>query len=213
MSSRETVVNESQRPVTVTTFVTLDGYMVGPDEDISWVIAGFDPQMQADIAESMGSQVGTFVFGRVTYLMFAAYWPNALPYEEGDQLKPAEGREDPRIIRGLNDTPKVVFSRSLGTPTWKNTRVVREGLEEEIRRLKREPGKAINVQGSASIVQALERADLIDEYLLYVHPVLLGAGKPLFATGVKRQDLALRRSKLYPNGVVAMTYRRKRGAD
>ena len=194
-------------------FITLDGYMVGPDEDMSWVIAGFDPEMQADIAEHMGATSDTFIFGRVTYEIFAAYWPTAVPYEPGDALKPAEGREDPRIIRALNDFPKIVFSRTLGTPTWGNTHVVREGLEDEVRRLKALPGKAINIQGSASIVQALARADLIDEYLLYVHPVLLGSGKPLFAAGVNRQDFERVHLKSYANGVVALRYRRKGRTD
>jgi len=197
------------RSVVVSTFVTLDGYMVGPDEDISWVIAGFDPEMQADIAEDMSRASDAFVFGRVTYEIFAAYWPTAVPYEEGDELKPSEGREDPRIIQTLNDSPKLVFSTTLQNPDWKNTHVFRDGLEDEIRRLKQTPGKAINVQGSASIVQALERADLIDEYHLYVHPVLLGDGKPLFATGVARQDFEPVRVKPYANGVIAVTYRRK----
>ena len=70
-------------------------------------------------------------------------------------------------------------------------------------------GKAINIQGSASIVQALARADLIDEYLLYVHPVLLGSGKPLFAAGANRQDFERVHLKSYANGVVALRYRRK----
>jgi dihydrofolate reductase len=85
------------------------------------------------------------------------------------------------------------------------------GLEDEIRRLKQEPGEAIGVQGSASIVQALARADLVDEYRLYVHPVVLGAGKPLFAAGHARQDFALTRLARYANGVVATTYERKDG--
>src|SRR5262245_36383600 len=190
------------RSVVASTFVTLDGYMVGLDEDISWVIVGFDPEMQADIAEDMSLASDAFVFGRVTYEIFAAYWPTAVPYEEGDDLKPSEGKEDPRIIRTLNDSPKVVFSSTLQAPDWSNTYVVRAGLEDEIQRLKRKPGKAINIQGSASIVQALERADLIDEYHLYVHPVLLGDGKPLFATGVRRQDFELVRVKPYANGVI-----------
>jgi uncharacterized protein YndB with AHSA1/START domain/dihydrofolate reductase len=199
----------SGRPVVASALVTLDGYMVGPDEDMSWVIVGFDPEMQADIAESMSAKTGSFIFGRVTYEIFAAYWPTAVPYQPGDELRPAEGREDPRIIRALNDYPKTVFSRTLGTPTWGNTHVVREGLEDEVRKLNELPGKAINIQGSASIVQALERADLIDEYLLYVHPVLLGRGKPLFAAGVNRQDFERTHLKPYANGVVALCYRRK----
>jgi len=197
------------RSVVASTFVTLDGYMVGPDEDISWVANDFDPQMQDDIAEHMSREAEIFVFGRVTYEMFAAYWPTAVPYEQGEALRPSEGKEDPRIIRALNDSLKVVFSRTLPTPEWRNSQVVREGLEGEIRRLKEQPGRAISIQGSASIVQALERADLIDEYRLYVHPVLLGNGKPLFAIGMKRQDFSLVEAKPYANGVIATTYRRR----
>ncbi len=102
------------RRVIASTFVTLDGYMVGPDEDMSWVI---------------------------------------------DELSPAEGKEDPRIIRALNDSPKLVFSRTLEGSEWSNTRVVGDGLEDEIRALRRQPGKAVGIQGSASIVQALGRED------------------------------------------------------
>ena len=201
------------RRVVATSIVTLDGYMVGPNEDMSWVVVGFDPEMQADIADFMGNKSDVFLFGRVTYEIFQAYWPTAVPYEKGDELRPAEGKEDPRIISALNNLPKLVFSKTLETPDWSNTRVFREGLVDEVRRLKNEPGKAINIQGSASIVQALERADLIDEYRLYVHPVLLGDGKPLFAAGVKRQDFELVSAKPYANGVVAMSYRRKDRAD
>jgi dihydrofolate reductase len=202
-------MTENGRPrVVASTFVTLDGYMVGPDEDISWVIEGFDPEMQADIAADMSSW-DVFLLGRVTYEIFVAYWPKAVPYDEGDDVNPAEGKEDPRIIRALNERPKLVFSTTLEGSGWNNTRVVRGGLEDEVRELKRQPGKAVNVQGSASIVQALARADLIDEYHLYVHPVLLGAGTPLFASGLDRQDFELTHLKRYANGVAAMKYERK----
>ena len=77
---------DGDRRVVVSTFVTLDGYMVGPDEDISWVAEGFDQEMQDDIADVMGRESDLFVFGRVTYEIFAAYWPHAVPYEEGDAL-------------------------------------------------------------------------------------------------------------------------------
>lgn len=197
------------RRVVATTFVTLDGYMVGPDEDMSWVIAGFDRDMAEDIAQDMSSEPDVFVFGRVTFEIFAAYWPGAVAYDDGDELSPAEGKEDPRIIRALNDAPKLVFSRTLRSSEWENTRIVDDGLEDEIRRLKQRPGKAVSIQGSASIVQALARADLIDEYHLYAHPVLLGDGKPLFASGTDRQDFELARIKPYANGVVAMDYTRK----
>jgi dihydrofolate reductase len=201
-----------ERRVVVAEFVTLDGYMIGPDEDISWVIDGFDPQMQEDVAVDLSTTFDLFVFGRVTYEIFAPYWPHAVPYDEGDALHPSEGKEDPRIIRALNDSPKLVFSTTLGEPEWANTRVVAGGLEDEIRRLKKEPGKAIGIQGSASIVHALARTDLVDEYHLYQHPVLLGDGKLLFPAGHGRQNLDLTRLTRYDNGVVALTYERKDGA-
>jgi dihydrofolate reductase len=201
-----------ERRVVVAEFVTLDGYMIGPDEDISWVIDGFDPEMQEDVAVDLSTTFDLFVFGRVTYDIFAPYWPHAVPYDEGDALNPSEGKEDPRIIRALNDSPKLVFSTTLGEPEWANTRVVAGGLEDEIRRLKKEPGKAIGIQGSASIVHALARADLVDEYHLYQHPVLLGDGKLLFPAGHGRQNLDLTRLTRYDNGVVALTYERKDGA-
>ncbi len=199
------------RRVVVAEFVTLDGYMVGPDEDISWVAVGFDPQMQDDVAVDISTTFDLFVFGRVTYDIFAEYWPHAVPYEDGDAVDPSGGKEDPRIIRALNDLPKLVFSTTLGEPGWANTQVATGGLEDEIRRLKKEPGKAIGIQGSASVVHALARADLVDEYHLYQHPVLLGDGKPLFPAGHDRQDLELTHVTRYDNGVMALTYERKHG--
>jgi dihydrofolate reductase len=206
---RSSPSDDGGRRVVASTLVTLDGYMVGPDEDMSWAVVGFDPEMQADVAEEMSRRSDVFVFGRVTYEIFAAYWPNAVPYEDGDELNPAAGKEDPRIIGALNDCPKLVFSRTLEGSEWNNTRIVDDGLEDEIRRLKQQPGKAVSIQGSATIVQSLARADLIDEYLVYVHPVLLGEGKPLFAPGIGRQDFELARIKTYANGVVAKRYKRK----
>lgn len=201
------------RRVVGSTFVTLDGYMVGPDEDMGWAIVDFDPEMQADIAAEMSQASDHFVFGRVTYEIFASYWPTAVPYDPGDALKPAEGKENPNIIRALNDFPKLVFSRTLTDAPWRNTHIFRGGLEDEIRKLKQEPGKAVSIQGSASIVQALARADLIDEYLLCLHPVLLGDGTPLFAAGIDRQDFVRTRVKPYANGVIALTYRRNDRLD
>jgi dihydrofolate reductase len=201
------------RRIVVNEFVTLDGYIVGPDEDMSWVAAGFDQRMHDDIARDMDDTYDTFVFGRATYDIFAAYWPHAAPYDEGDELRPAEGKEDRRVIRALNESPKVVFSTTMTDPKWANTRVVAGGLEDEIRRLKREPGRAMLVQGSASIVHALGQADLVDEYHLYVHPVLLGEGKALFPPGHARKDLTLTGLTRYANGVLATTYERTNGAD
>jgi dihydrofolate reductase len=194
--------------IVVSTFLTLDGYMVGPDEDVSWVIEHFDQEMAEDVALDMSRDSEAFLLGRVTYEIFAAYWPHAVPYDEGDALDPAGGKEDPRIIAALNDYPKYVFSTTLPEQAWQHTHLLRGGLEDEVRRLRAAPGRNVNVQGSASIVRALQQADLIDEYHLYVHPVLLGAGKPLFADSA-RQNLELTAHKRYANGVLSTHYARR----
>ena len=205
----ETRIGKGRR-VAVAEFVTLDGFIVGPDEDMSWVIDGFDSRMQEDIAQDIGSY-DLFVFGRVTFEIFAGYWPDAVAYDAGDSLDPAGGKEDPRIIRALNEEAKLVFSTTLGEPGWPGTRVVGGGIEDEVSRLRSEPGSAMLVQGSAHVVQALARADLVDEYRLFLHPVLLGAGTPLFG-GHGRQDLDLVRTVQYANGVIATTYQRREAA-
>jgi dihydrofolate reductase len=130
-----------------------------------------------------------------------------VPYDAGDPLDPAGGKEDPRIIRALNELPKYVVSSTLGEPAWQHTHVVRD-LEGQVRRLRATPGRAVNVQGSASVVQALRRADLVDEYHLYVHPILLGAGKPLFAPG-PRHALEQTAVKRYASGVLGVRYARR----
>src|SRR5262245_9047360 len=200
-----------RRGVVVAEFVTLDGFIVGLDEDMSWVSHGFDRRMQEDIAQDIGSY-DLFVFGRVTFEIFAGYWPDAVAYDAGDSLDPAGGKEDPRIIRALNEEAKLVFSTTLGEPGWPGTRVVGGGIEDEVSRLRSEPGSAMLVQGSAHVVQALARADLVDEYRLFLHPVLLGAGTPLFGGGHGRQDLDLVRTVQYANGVIATTYQRREAA-
>ena len=130
----------------------------------------------------------------MTYEIFAAYWPHAIPYEEGDALDPAGGKEDPRIIAALNDFPKYVFSTTLPEQDWQHTHLLRGGLEDEVRRLRDDARQNVNIQGSASIVRALQQADLIDEYHLYVHPVLLGDGqaavaaRPLFDNSFARSS-------------------------
>jgi dihydrofolate reductase len=204
---------EGRRRVVVAEFISLDGYIVAPGEDMSWVSVDFDPRMADDIARDLSERYDLFLFGRVTFDIFAAYWPDAEPYDEDDALAPAEGKEDPRIIAALNERPKVVVSSTLTAPSWAHTRVVAEDPEGEVRRLRAQPGTALLVQGSASIVRALAAADLVDEYRFHIHPVLLGAGTPLFAGDTGRRDLALTHLHRYDNGVLAATYERTDGAD
>ena len=193
--------------IVVLTFLTLDGYMVGPDEDVSWVIEHFDPEMAEDVALDMSRDSEAFLLGRVTYEIFAAYWPTAIPYEEGDALDPAGGKEDPRIIAALNDSPSTC-SRPRCRSRSGSTRSCSAAGSRTRSGRREAPGKNVNIQGSASIVRALQQADLIDEYHLYVHPVLIGEGKQLFADSV-RQNLELSAHKRYANGVLGTHYTRR----
>ena len=97
-----------------TTFVSLDGYMVGDDEDMSWVIDTFDADMGKDIGDSF-QNTGAILLGRVTYDIMSAYWPTAIPDGNYDYDNPAEGSGDPVITERMNNLPKIVFSRTLNT--------------------------------------------------------------------------------------------------
>jgi dihydrofolate reductase len=131
--------------------------------------------------------------GRVTYEEMAAHWPFNGPAEYADLM---------------NNIPKVVFSATLRKAEWKESRIARGDLAEEIARLKNEPGKDIMVHGGASFVQALSRRGLIDEYRLVIRPVAMGSGMPLFKDLTEPLYLSLVESKGFADGTVIQVYGR-----
>ena len=147
------------------------------------------------------------MLGRVTYEIFAALLAaRRSPTTTGDALDPAGGKEDPRIIRRAQRLPQVrVLDHAAGSRSGSTRASLAAGSRTRSGGCSEQPGKDVNIQGSASIVQALQRADLIDEYHLYVHPVLLGDGKPLFADSA-RQNLELTALKRYANGACSATH-------
>src|SRR5512139_4081061 len=149
--------------------ISLDGYFAGPNGEIDWFI--HDPAVDEAAHEMM--QADTLLLGRVTYQMFESYWPHVL----SDPTAPAEAR---KTADELNRMSKVVFSKTLDEVTWVNTKFVRDAIPEEVRQLKQGAGADIAIFGSGSIVQQLAVDGLIDEYLIIVTPVVLGAGRPLF---------------------------------
>ena len=132
------------------------------------------------------------LLGRVTYEIFAAYWPHQTDDKTG-------------ITDYLNETPKFVVSSILKKVDWVNTTILSGDAVEEITKLKGQPGKNITVNGSATLVQTLMQADLIDEYSLLVFPIILGTGKRLFPDGMD-SSLKLIESNAFSSGVVALTY-------
>ncbi|MDY9926913.1 dihydrofolate reductase family protein [Methanosarcina sp.] len=175
--------------------ITLDGYFAGQDGEIDWF---FWNEEMAQSAIDLISTADTLLFGRVTYELMASYWPSASP-----------PTEDPIIIDKMNNLPKIVFSRALKKVEWgkwNNVRLVKEITSEEILKMKKQPGKNMVIYGSGSIVSAFMNLGLIDEYYLFVNPVVLGRGKSLFKDLNDRHKMKLIRTKAFSNGVVLLHY-------
>jgi dihydrofolate reductase len=184
------------RKVIVMISVSLDGYIEGPDRDISWHLV--DEELHSHFNEQLAG-MGVFIDGRVTYELMAQFWPTA----DEDPDAPAVIAEFARIWREM---PKIVYSRTLEQAGW-NTEIRRDVVPEEIRELQAQPGGDM-VVGGADLAAAFQRHDLVDEYRLYVHPVLIGAGKPLFGAFDGILNLRLLDTRAFGNGVVLLRYGR-----
>jgi dihydrofolate reductase len=180
--------------------ISLDGFIEGPDRDIDWHLV--DDELHTHFNEQL-SAMGAFLSGRVTYELMAGFWPTA----DTDPSSTGPMVEFARIWR---DMPKIVFSRTLERADW-NTAVVRAVVAEEVTALKAQPGGDL-VLGGADLAAAFMRHDLIDEYRLYVHPVVIGQGKPLFQASDTKVDLRLVETRTFGNGVVLLRYRRDHAA-
>jgi dihydrofolate reductase len=191
------------RRIVVGTFLSLDGVMQapgGPEEDTE---GGFRhggwqmPYVDDDFERLIGAayaETSMLLLGRVTYEIFAAYWPHA----------PA----DMPMAAQMNSVPKYVVSTTLDEVTWNNSHLISRNVPEELARLKQQPGPGnIAVVGSSKVAQTLARHNLVDEYALWVHPVILGSGKRLFENGIPRTGLKLVDTQRTGSGVVILTYR------
>jgi dihydrofolate reductase len=176
--------------------VSLDGFIEGPDRQIDW--HKVDDELHSHFNEQL-STMGAFLNGRVTYELMAASWPTA----DSDPSSTGPMVEFARIWR---DMPKIVFSRTLERADW-NTTIVRDVVVEEITELKAQPGGDLAL-GGADLAGAFRQHDLIDEYRLYVHPVLIGRGKPLFQPSDAKTNLQLAETRTFGNGVVLLRYQR-----
>jgi dihydrofolate reductase len=181
------------RKLVVYNNVSLDGYFVDMNGDMSWAHKA-DPEWLAFVSEN-ASGGGELVFGRVTYELMASFWPTPLAVNM-----------NPIVVEQMNNLPKVVFSRTLDKASWRNTRLIGGDLAAEVRKLKGEPGPNMIIMGSGSIVAQLAEACLIDEYQIVVNPLILGKGRTLFDGVGKKLALKLNRSRIFCNGSAAMYY-------
>lgn len=189
------------RKIVASINITLDGFMAGPHHELDWHFRHWTEEM----AEATGRELAkadTILLGRVTYEAMAAYWSSAVC----DLSFP---REDIAIAEMMNNYTKVVFSRSLVKTGWKNARLAGRNIRTEIAGLKQSPhnNKNIILYGSGTLVSNLMQLDLIDDYILWIHPVILGEGRPLFLKPA-RQQLRLAGSETFSSGVILLHYKK-----
>jgi dihydrofolate reductase len=176
--------------------VSLDGFIEGPNRELDWPLV--DDELHAHFNQEL-SAMGAFLDGRVTYELMAGFWPTA----DADPASTGPMAEFARIWR---DMPKIVYSRTLERADW-NTTIVREVVADDVMELKAQPGGDLAL-GGADLAAAFMRLGLIDEYRLYVHPVAIGQGKPLFPASDAAISLRLAETRTFTNGVVLLLYQR-----
>jgi dihydrofolate reductase len=182
--------------VVVATFLTLDGVMEDPGGDEGfrhggWQLPFLDPDMATGVREGLFA-ASALLLGRVTYEQLAAAWPS-MTDEEG-------------FAERMNTLPKYVASTTLREPLAWNATLLGGDLLTAVAKLRRQPGGDLLIQGSGTLVRRLMQHNLVDAYQLWVHPVVLGSGRRLFADGVAPASLQLVDTKTTSTGVVALTY-------
>lgn len=173
-------------------FITLNGFYKGPNDDISWHNFGEDEQKLSDQLSNCGN---TLLFGRVTYEMMASYWTS------DEALK-----NDAVTAKGMNESKKIVFSKTMNQVSWKNTTLIKSNIVDAVRALKRESIADLTILGSGQLVTQLCEAALIDTYSFLVNPVVLGSGSSIFSGLSKKLPLHLDSSQTMKSGNVLLNY-------
>lgn len=180
--------------------MTVDGFVGGPNGELDWMNFNWDEQLTAYV-QALTDSIDCIVLGRKLAEGFIPYWADVA-------ANPAA--PDRSAGQKFTDTPKVVFSRTLSESSWANTELATGELSAEITRLQQQPGQVIMAYGGASFGAALIEAGLLDELHLFVNPVAIGRGLPLFPIGAGNQLLALVKSTAFPCGIVAQHYEPRR---
>lgn len=188
------------RKIILQSMVSLDGYMEGPDHELGWHLV--DEELHYHFNRQLGA-MGAFIEGRVTFELMAQYWPTA---DQDPDASPSMAE-----FAGIwRDMPKFVYSKTLEHADWNST-IVREVVPEEVEQLKAQPGGDMVMSG-ADLTASFMRYGLIDEFRIYVNPVVVGAGTPLFRPGTDLTALRLTETRSFGNGVVLLRYQRAEDA-
>lgn len=178
--------------------VSLDGFVAGPNGEMNWI------QVDDEIFDYAGHRTNasdTALYGRVTFDLMEGYWPTA-----ADQ--PNASKHDIEHSSWYSQVEKVVISKTLKGKSLNNTKVVSDNIVDEIQKLKQASGKEIIMFGSPSVSHVLMSEGLIDELWVFVNPVLIGQGIPLFKGIRKHVNLKLIKSHAFTCGVICLHYER-----
>jgi dihydrofolate reductase len=185
------------RKVILLMHVSLDGFVQGKNDwEMDWIT--YNEEMEQYSREIL-STVDTVLWGRATYLGMEEYWTTV-------PSNPASTKYEIDHAHWLENTTKIVFSSSLDQVEWKNARIVKVNMAEEISMLKQQTGKDIIIIGSPRFAHALTQLGLIDEYRININPVVIGDGLPLFKDVSERINLNLVGTKIFDCGVVGLVY-------
>jgi dihydrofolate reductase len=182
--------------------VSLDGFVAGLNGEMDWIYA--DEELFNYVAERIYA-TDCAIYGRITYQMMEGYWTTAAN-------QPNATKHDIEHSKWYNSVAKVVLSKSLNEASLANTKVVGNNYKYEITKLKQSTDKEILIFGSPTATHSLMAAELIDGYWLFVNPILLGQGIPLFKDIKNKTALTLVATHIFPSGVVCLNYNQKRSA-
>jgi dihydrofolate reductase len=176
--------------------ISLDGFVGGPNGEMDWIKINQDI---FDYGAKRISETDTALYGRKTFQMMEAYWPTAAD-------KPNATKHDIEHSKWYSKIHKIVLSKSLNDDNFNNTTIIRDNLSERINDLKQQSDKEILVFGSPSATHSLMQLDLIDGYWLFVNPIILGNGIPLFKNVQEKIKLNLLSTKQFDCGVTELNY-------
>ena len=179
--------------LTVFNFVTLNGYFKGPNDDTSWHQHGNEEE--GEFAAEGAQSDSIILFGRKTYEMMAGFWPT-----------PEAIKTMPAVAEGMNKSEKIVFSRTLKSADWNNTRIISTNIVDEVKKLKKTSKKDMTILGSGSILSQLAEAGLMDVFQFLIDPVALEEGVPIFKDIKHKLDLKLTSTRAFKSGAVLLSY-------
>lgn len=178
------------------THLSLDGFVAGPKGEMNWI--NIDEELFDHVGKRI-SQGDSALYGRVTYQMMENYWPTA-----GDH--PKATKHDIEHSAWYKKAHKIVLSRTMKDAGLTNTTIISHNIADRINEIKQQPGNEILLFGSPTATHALHQLDLVDGYWLFVNPILLGQGIPLFANIKERTKLKLLNTRTFPSGVTELNY-------